>query len=184
MNLMKSTLSAAIIAISFSAGAMAGEKADHKNSTMSDAWLDGKAEAILLLNENLNNFTIDTDVNNGVVVLTGEVESNIDKRLAEELITGIDGVKKVNNKLTVVNKESLGETISKEYTDTKIATVVKTRLLLDREVSGTKIDVSAQEGTITLKGTVKSSAQKDLAQAIAENTDDVQKVVNKLKVTG
>ncbi|WP_444921929.1 BON domain-containing protein [Microbulbifer sp. CnH-101-G] len=184
MNLMKSTLSAAIIAVSFSAGAMAGEKSDQKSSTMSDAWLDGKAEAILLLNENLNNFAIDTDVNSGVVILTGEVESNIDKRLAEELITGIDGVKKVNNKLTVVNKESLGESISKEYTDTKIATVVKTRLLLDREVSGTKIDVSAQEGTITLKGSVKSSAQKDLAQAIAENTDDVQKVVNKLKVTG
>ncbi|WP_299587121.1 BON domain-containing protein [uncultured Microbulbifer sp.] len=184
MNLMKKTLSAAVIAVSVSAGAIAGEKSEQKSFTMSDAWLDGKAETVLLLNENLNNFAIDTDVHNGVVILSGEVESNIDKRLAEELIIGIDGVKKVKNKLTVANNESLGETLSKEYTDTKIAAVVKTRLLLDREVSGTKIDVSAQEGTITLKGSVKSGAQKDLAEAIAENTDDVEKVVNKLKVTG
>ncbi|WP_299595408.1 BON domain-containing protein [uncultured Microbulbifer sp.] len=157
---------------------------DAKNGAMSDAWLDGKAETILLLNENLNNFTINTDVSDGVVQLTGEVESNVDRRLAEELIASVDGVKSVQNKLTIANEEPIGEKINRKYVDTKIATVVKTRLLMDREVAGTDIDVASKNGTIILRGFVESDAEKDLAEAIARNTNDVEKVQNKLKVSG
>ena len=171
-------VSAAILATAVSV--QAGEQ-DGKE-VMSDAWLDGKAETVLLLNENLNNFTIDTQVTDGVVLLSGEVESSIDRRLAEELIASIDGVTRVENKLKVKNEEDLGDKISRKYVDTKIATVVKTRLLMDREVAGTDIDVSSRNGTITLSGFVASSAEKDLAEAIARNTTDVDKVVNKLKV--
>ncbi|WP_226648735.1 BON domain-containing protein [Microbulbifer variabilis] len=182
MSLIKKTLSSMAIAMLVSSVAIAEEKPSQKNSAMNDIWLDGKAETVLLLNKNLNSFTIDTKVNNGIVTLSGEVDSEIDKRLAGELVSGIKGVKNVKNELTVTNKKSISDTISSEYTDAKIATVVKTRLLLDQEIPGTKIDVSAQGGTITLKGSVKSSAQKDLAQAIAENTEDVKKVVNNLTV--
>ncbi|GAB2898745.1 BON domain-containing protein [Microbulbifer echini] len=182
MPLIKNTLNCIAIAMLASAVVIAEEKPGQKSSAMSDAWLDGKAETVLLLNKNLNSFTIDTKVNNGIVTLTGEVNSDIDKRLAGELVAGIDGVKKINNELMVTDKKSISDTISSEYTDAKIATVVKTRLLLDQQIPGTKIDVSAQGGTITLKGSVKSSAQKDLAQAIAENTEDVKKVVNNLTI--
>ena len=48
-----------------------------------DAWIDGKAETTLLLNGNLNSFDINTDVKNGVITLTGKVESDVDKALAE-----------------------------------------------------------------------------------------------------
>lgn len=172
-----------------SAVALAGTMSVHagnKNAeeAMSDAWLDGKAETILLLNENLNSFTIDTDVSDGVVLLKGEVESNVDRRLAEELIASIDGVKSVNNKLTIANQEPIGEKINRKYVDAKIATVVKTRLLMDREIAGTDIDVASKNGTIILRGFVQSGAEKDLAEAIARNTNDVEKVENKLKVSG
>lgn len=173
-------VSAAILAttVSVQAGENKGEQ------VMSDAWLDGKAETILLLNENLNNFTINTEVSDGVVLLTGEVESNVDRRLAEELIASVDGVKSVNNKLTIANQEPIGEKINREYIDAKIATVVKTRLLMDREIAGTDIDVASENGTIILRGFVQSSAEKDLAEAIARNTNDVTKVENKLKISG
>ncbi|MDW2150118.1 BON domain-containing protein, partial [Vibrio sp. 378] len=62
-----------------------------------DAWLDGKAETTLLLNSNLNSFDINTDVENQVVTLTGSVNNDLEKSLAEELVSGLDGVKKVNN---------------------------------------------------------------------------------------
>src|SRR5262245_30708125 len=66
-----------------------------------DAWILGKIETVYLLNPHLDGFAIDTDVKNGVVHLTGKVESSIDHDLAGELAKGIDGVVSVDNDLAV-----------------------------------------------------------------------------------
>ncbi|EMF8901843.1 transporter [Vibrio parahaemolyticus] len=149
-----------------------------------DAWLDGKAETTLLLNSNLNSFDINTDVENQVVTLTGSVNNDLEKSLAEELVSGLDGVKKVNNKLTVVseNKQDADSDAFAALTDSKITTIVKTRLLMDTSVSGTDIDVTTENKTVTLIGKVNSDAEHDLALSIANNTNDVNKVVDKLEV--
>ncbi|HAS6794471.1 transporter [Vibrio parahaemolyticus] len=146
-----------------------------------DAWLDGKAETTLLLNSNLNSFDINTDVENQVVTLTGSVNNDLEKSLAEELVSGLDGVKKVNNELTVVS-ENKQDADSDALTDSKITTIVKTRLLMDTSVSGTDIDVTTENKTVTLTGKVNSDAEHDLALSIANNTNDVNKVVDKLEV--
>lgn len=149
-----------------------------------DAWLDGKAETTLLLNSNLNSFDINTDVENQVVTLSGSVNNDLEKSLAEELVTGLDGVKKVNNELSVVNegkKETDSEALA-TLTDSKITTIVKTRLLMDTNVSGTDIDVMTERKTVTLAGQVNSDAEHDLAISIANNTNDVNKVIDKLEV--
>lgn len=148
-----------------------------------DAWIDGKAETTLLLNGNLNSFAINTDVKNGAVTLTGKVESNVDKALAEELIENLDGVTKVDNQLTVMATDKQGGANDNSgLKDAKIATVVKTRLLFEAEVSGSAIDVDAKNGVVTLQGEVESDAEKDLAIAIAKNTNDVSRVIDKLQV--
>jgi len=154
-----------------------------------DAWIDGKAETTLLLNGNLDSFDINTDVKNGKVILTGKVESEVDKALAEELIANLDGVKSVENSLTVVNNDSASDepddaddTIGSTLKDAKIETVVKTRLLFESEVRGTKIEVEVEKGVVTLTGMVKSSAAKDLAGAIAKGASDVKSVNNMLRI--
>ncbi|EGQ7958848.1 BON domain-containing protein [Vibrio parahaemolyticus] len=149
-----------------------------------DAWLDGKAETTLLLNSNLNSFDINTDVENQVVTLTGSVNNDLEKSLAEELVSGLDGVKKVNNELTVVseNKQDADSDAFAALTDSKITTIVKTRLLMDTSVSGTDIDVTTENKTVTLTGNVNSDAEHDLALSIANNTNDVNKVVDKIEV--
>ncbi|QFU06032.1 Osmotically-inducible protein Y precursor [Pseudoalteromonas sp. THAF3] len=153
-----------------------------------DAWIDGKAETVLLLNGNLNNFDINTDVKNGKVMLTGKVDSEVDKELAEELVISLDGVNDVENQLTVMNNEEgmshnddAGDTGS-DLTDAKISTVITTRLLFDSEVAGTDIDVDTDQGVVTLKGNVDSEAERDLAIKIAENTEDVREVNDELRV--
>ena len=148
-----------------------------------DAWIDGKAETTLLLNGNLNSFDINTDVENGMVTLTGKVTSDVDKALAEELIENLDGVTKVDNQLTVMATDKQGGANDNSgLKDAKIATVVKTRLLFEAEVSGSAIDVDAKNGVVTLQGEVESDAEKDLAIAIAKNTNDVSRVIDKLQV--
>lgn len=150
-----------------------------------DAWIDGKAETTLLLNGNLNAFTIDTAVKNGVVTLTGEVESDVDKALAAELVAGLDGVSSVENQLIVKNdgKRNTDPKAISALKDAKIATVVKTSLLFEPETSGTSIDVDVSNSVVTLSGTVDSDAEKDLAIAKAKNTKDVVGVVDKLTVS-
>ena len=178
---MKRTTLAMIMTLAFSTTtAMAAN--DWKDGAK-DAWIDGKAETTLLLNGNLNSFDINTDVKNGAVTLTGKVESEVDKALAEELIENLDGVTGVDNQLTVMaSGKQAGDKDNSGLKDAKIATVVKTRLLFESEVSGTSIDVDAKHGVVTLKGEVASDAEKDLAVAIAKNTDDVDKVIDKLQV--
>merc|ERR1711879_128526 len=101
-----------------------------------DAWIDGKAETVLLMNTNLNNFDINTDVKNGKVVLTGKVNSDLDKELAEELVISLDGVSDVENNLTVVKNMDMDDkdrvTMDDDDNDltvAKIPTVITTRFL-------------------------------------------------------
>lgn len=149
-----------------------------------DAWLDGKAETTLLFNGNLNSFDINTDVKNGTVILTGNVNTSVDKALAEELVASLDGVKEVDNRLTVLsdNMNDDDTEIMQKLKDSKVETVVKTRLLFESQVSGLDIDVEVNNGVVTLSGKVESDSARQLAEAIAENTDDVTQVVNRLKL--
>jgi len=150
-----------------------------------DAWIDGKAETTLLLNSNLNSFDINTDVNNKVVTLSGSVENKTEKALAAELVSGLDGVESVNNKLTLIKETSESNESSETMealTDSKITVVVKTRLLLNSSVSGTDIEVDTHEQTVTLDGHVESDIEHDLAISIAQNVSDVNKVIDNLQI--
>lgn len=192
---MKRSILSMIVATSLTTAAYAGDMdTDNKwEKGAKDAWIDGKAEATLLFNGNLDSFDINTDVKDGNVVLTGKVENSVDKKLAEELVANIDGVTSVDNKLTVVADNDMHQEMSddmedtvdegtNELTDAKIATVIKTRLLMDTDISGFDIDVDVENGVVTLTGEVDSDAERDLAIEIAKNASDVKDVESDLRV--
>ena len=187
---MKRTILSLLVAGTLTTSAFAGtmDSSNKWEEGAKDAWIDGKAEATLLFNGNLNSFDINTDVQNGKVVLTGKVENSVDKKLAEELVANIDGVTDVDNQLTILadhdddNDDMDGEAAMDKLTDAKIATVIKTRLLMDTDISGFDIDVDVKAGNVTLTGTVDSDAERDLAVEIAKNASDVTDVEDNLKV--
>ncbi|WP_419149040.1 BON domain-containing protein [Pseudoalteromonas 'SMAR'] len=184
---MKKTVIASLFLTSLSAtSAMAAD--NNWEAEAADAWIDGKAEATLLFNGELNNFDINTDVRDGTVILTGEVDRSVDKKLAEELVLGIDGVKEVDNELTVVkmtekHNDDRMEQASGEFTDMKIATVINSRYLFDTDIDSTGIDVEVEQGNVTLTGHVESEAERKLAVQIAENANDVAEVENHLEIS-
>ncbi|WJG11031.1 BON domain-containing protein [Aliiglaciecola sp. LCG003] len=181
---MKKSISSILVAAALTVSSTSVLAENSWKDTANDAWIDGKAETTLLLNGNLDSFDINTDVKNGKVTLTGKVDSEVDKALAEELIANLDGVKSVDNMLTVVNEDREEDSSAMQtLKDTKIETVVKTKLLFESEVRGRTIEVEVKNGAVTLTGNVDSDAAKDLAGAIAKNTNDVKNVVNKLKVS-
>ena len=176
-------IATASITTSFST--LADDRSNDWKATANDAWINGKVEATLLFNGQLNTFDINTDVNDGKVILTGKVGSEVDKRLATELAESIEGVDEVDNRLSVVTPqdyEGNWDTFTQDMKDAKIATVIKTRLLLESELSGTDINVDVSQGVVKLAGTVRNPSERELAVAIAKNTADVSDVKSELSV--
>ena len=66
--------------------------------------------------------------------------------------------------------------------DASITAAVKVKLLANSNTDGSDINVDTSWQSVVLKGHVKSSGEKDLAEKIASNTEDVLKVTNQLKV--
>jgi len=82
------------------------EKYSLSQPELRNAWLEGKLETALLVNRHLNNFTINNEVREGKATLTGSVESDIDRELAEQVALSIKGIKDVDNKLKVDQTKS------------------------------------------------------------------------------
>lgn len=72
--------------------------------------------------------------------------------------------------------------VSQELKDAKIATVVKSKLLMDSDISGLDIDVDVTKGHVKLKGSVESESARALAIEIAKNTSDVESVDDELTI--
>jgi len=181
---MKHTALSIIIATAISTASLNVSAQNTWEDGAKDAWIDGKAESTLLFNGNLNSFDINTDVKNGTVILTGKVNNSVEKALAEELVSSLEGVTKVKNMLSIVDGKTQEEDVEmmQSLKDSKIETVIKTRLLFESQVSGLDIEVEVDNGIVTLFGKVKSDSERDLAIAIAKNTNDVKNVVNKLTI--
>lgn len=69
---------------------------------LNDGWLWVKARYELAEAEDLRDSTINVDVNNAVVTLTGTVANQAQKAKADQVAKSVDGVKSVKNLLKVV----------------------------------------------------------------------------------
>lgn len=152
-----------------------------------DAWIDGKLEGSYLLNGELNNFKIDTDVENGHVTLTGTVRSDTHKQLAEEIANNLDGVTGVTNNLAVADNgdqyDEKDRSFSSRFYDLTTTAGLKSNFALNSELSATKINIDTVDGVVTLDGEVDSQAAAMLAEEIASSYDHVSRVENNLRVT-
>ena len=152
-----------------------------------EARQEGSIWTAFALNRHLNPFTIDVDVENGSAKLTGKVETDVERDLAEQIALGIEGVKKVDNQLTLdpafEAKASSEPSLSQRFDDATLAATVKSKLLWNSNTEGLDIKVSAANGTVSLTGSAQSAEAKELAGRLAANTDGVREVNNLLSVS-
>ncbi len=158
-----------------------------KSTAARDDLIDARLETTYLFNPHLNNFTIDTDVEDGTVMLSGSVRSEIDKDLAEEIAKSIDGVKSVKNSLEVKDgQESSTPTAASNFfqkvSDATTTARIKTRLIANDNLAAADIDVDTENSAVRLSGEVRSTTEKQLAEFIARNTAGVESVANELDV--
>jgi hyperosmotically inducible protein len=173
-----------------SAQALAGAPGDSFEGAAKDAWLAGKVEMAFTLNQHLNPFEINTDVQEGVVNLTGTVDSGIDRDLAGEIARGIEGVVSVDNDIRVeaVSDQRAERSGAKQrnfpswFDDATTTAAVKSKLIANANTKGLQIDVDTRDDVVTLSGRVGSEEQRALAEQLARNTSDVEDVRNQLVV--
>lgn len=68
---------------------------------VNDGWLWTKTRALLASENDLRDTTINVDVENGVITLSGSVATNEQKTTAGRIAQGVDGVASVRNNLAV-----------------------------------------------------------------------------------
>lgn len=189
---LKSVIIASSIALASGSTFVFAEQTENKSTENADLWAKASLTTTYTLNRQLNPFDIDVDVRNGVAILNGSVENDIERDLAEQLALGVDGIDEVENNLDVrpdavsARTDASGATDENNFIrkveDANITAKVKSQLLWNKNTSGMSIEVTTQGGFVTLSGTVKSPAESQLAEQVAKNTSDVVGVQNSLLV--
>ena len=111
-------------------------------------------------------------VKDGVVTLTGYVDSYTKKWAAEEAAHRVRGVKAVANELEVKLPSS------STRTDTDLAAAVVRALEWDAFVPVDKISVTVAKGWVTLRGELEWAYQKDDAERVVRRLTGVKGVSN------
>ena len=74
---------------------------DKAGDAAGDAMITGKVKTALLADPDVKGMQIDVDTKNGVVMLNGTADKSANSDKAATIAKGIDGVKSVQNNLTV-----------------------------------------------------------------------------------
>lgn len=123
------------------------------------------ADRMAKLGFDLNKIRV--EVVGSVVQLTGWVPSIAAKRHAEAIARAVEGVLDVQNMLD---------------TDLSISAAVIHALLTDPRTDVSEIEVTSEEGLVTLRGVVDGAQIRDVAAEIAAEQPGVLSVVNKLEI--
>lgn len=119
---------------------------------------------------------IEVEVNDGVVILNGRAGSLSHKRLAGVLAWWVPGSGDVVNGLEVVPPM--------EDNEDEVADAVRLVLEKDPFVNASHIRVSCRNYAVTLEGLVCNEKEKEMAEADAWYVFRVDRVVNRIEVSG
>ena len=173
------------------------------NDVGRDAYREGLIWATYAANPALDAYRLGVDVQGDRAVLTGRVESTVDKALAERIAKRAQGVSRVDNRIEVdpmlivamvplrvqddqMRKDNAADNgrsqFSRYVADDTLAAMVNSRLLWSAKTDGTDIDVKAQNGVVTLTGRADTMAAKNEATRLAQDTRGTVRVDNRLSI--
>jgi len=148
---------------------------------MSDAWITAKVKTVFLFHSNVSAIT-EINTKDGVVTLQGKANTQAQKDLTTEYAKDVEGVKGVNNEMTVTKTANTKQTVGQKIDDASITAQVKMTLLYHRSTSALNTSVKTKSGVVTLSGNAKSGAEKDLAAKYANDVNGVKSVNNRMTI--
>jgi hyperosmotically inducible protein len=143
-----------------------------------DNTINASVKSALIGNKTTKAHDINVETYKGVVQLSGFVDSVEQKDEATKVAAAVDGVKSVNNSISVGGKTSMGTKLDDTVTTGK----VKAALMDASEVKSGQINVETKGGIVQLSGFVDSAAMRDKAGQVAKGVSGVKEVQNALVV--
>jgi osmotically-inducible protein OsmY len=149
----------------------------------SDTWISMKVKSALLFHRNVSASGTEVYLKDGNVTLKGEAANQAQKDLTTEYAKDVEGVKSVKNEMTVATTApKLDQTLGEKIDDASITAQVKGSLLTHRSTSVLNTKVSTTDGVVTLGGTAKNAAEKDLVTKLVTDINGVKSVVNNMSI--
>lgn len=151
----------------------------------SDTWLYLKVKGTLAYHRSVSGYGTQVELKQGVVTLRGEASSEAQKELATEYAKDVEGVKEVVNEMTVTaaaDKPAEPRPLADRVDDASISAQVRVALMSHRSTSAFKTTVATQDGVVTVGGSAKNAAEKDLVTKLVTDIHGVQSVVNNMDV--
>ena len=119
-----------------------------------------------------NNSHIVVSSFNGIVLLAGQTPRADLKSLAEQTAGQVQKVKKVHNELQVMQPSSL----LARNNDAWLTTKIKTQMLTDASIPGSRIKVITENGIVYMLGLL-TQAEAARAASLVQGVSGVQKIV-------
>lgn len=157
-------------------------------SAFADAVTHVKVRTELLTKLGWDALHIDVDVHGPKVVLSGTVKKRSTQELAEEVTRAVPGVTHVSDDIQVTREPSSEGRVTttvdhaeREVRDALLETRVKGRLLEEIGREAMHVEVEASGGVVSLRGTVPTEDQHDVAVKTARRTKGVTKVIDLIR---
>lgn len=130
-----------------------------KPVSRTDEEVRADVDSALLADPVADSYELDVTVKDGVVTLTGKVQSWHEKQLSASVAKGVKGVKELKNDIMV--------SYDTERPDSEIAAEIKAIQDRDVWVEDVLINTNVNDGKVVLTGTVGSTAEKTRAMSNA-----------------
>ena len=142
----------------------------------SDSVVEGDVLRELRSGARIDDGSLEVEVWNGVVTLSGTLDSWAKRRAAQDAAHRVPGVHQVANEIVVRLPEPFGGA------DSEVDSAVRDALLWQAAVPDGCITFTVSEGWVTLEGEVERKAQRDAADAAIRHLACVRGVTTNIKV--
>ncbi len=161
------------------AGLAAGAADSSAGRVLDDSTITAKVKSALVSEKDVSAMKVHVKTYEGTVQLNGHVDTSGQKMAAESAASKVEGVKQVQNNLTVGEHErSAGQAID----DTAITAKVKAAFAESAAVKASQVSVHTRGGVVTLSGFADSLDSKAEAERLAGEVSNVKRVENDVQV--
>jgi osmotically-inducible protein OsmY len=160
--------------------ANATDKSEAVPAEVSEALNATSVKAKLIDKLGADALRITVSVSGETATLTGEVAKSPSQGLAEQVALSVEGIKKVDNKVTV--KEAAGPLAASEASVKNVALEMKVKSVLLTEIgkNALKIEVEVVDGVVSLRGKLDNPETSKAAIRKTRSIKGVKKVIDLL----
>lgn len=140
----------------------------------SDEWIALKTKLALVASSPTSGYETEVDARDGVVTLTGKVDTSDVKTEIEQVARKVEGVRNVNNQLQVVPEARRQEV---NAADDKIKDGIQKLMNSDPKLQTLSLSVDSNAGVVSLDGSVETVEQLWYAARAIRKVAGVKSVV-------